>query len=68
MRRHLGELTDQEACAMWSACVDAAIEYAEKIDMAGLSEGESHNLYRALEAAIFGEHERAKTSWRRRRS
>ncbi len=55
MRRHFRELSDEEVKGMLSACVQAAIEYAKSVNMSGLSEGESHHIYRALENAILGE-------------
>lgn len=58
--KHFSELTKEEVNKMWSRCVDAAISYAKEINMSGLSENESHNIYRALENAIHDEWELAK--------
>jgi hypothetical protein len=63
-RIHFSELTDSQVHDMWNACVDAAIKYADSINMSGLSEGtgtdRSHNVYDALHDAIYGEWEHAK--------
>ena len=60
--RHFRTLSDKEVLTMWQRCVGAAIDYAQEIDMSGLSEGGSHNIYTALEHAIFDEWERAKVA------
>ena len=61
--RHFSELSEDEVKEMWSACVDAAIEYAQSVDMGGLSHGKVHNLYVALENAIFGEWKKSRAVW-----
>ena len=53
------ELTEAEIDAMIDRCEMAAVGYADEIHMAGgLSTG-SYDVYRAIEAAIRGEHARA---------
>ena len=53
------ELTEAEIDMMIERCEIAAVEYADEIHMAGgLSTG-SYDVYRAIEAAIRGEHARA---------
>jgi len=53
------ELTKAEIDMMIERCEIAAVEYADEIHMAGgLSTG-SYDVYRAIEAAIRGEHARA---------
>ncbi|KKM65107.1 hypothetical protein LCGC14_1494600 [marine sediment metagenome] len=59
-RKHFSELSRPQIVKMWNGCVDAAIEYAKKINMSGLSECGSHNIYTALKEAVFGEWEKAK--------
>lgn len=57
--KHFSELTKEEVNKLWSRCVDAAISYTREINMSGLSEGGSHNIYTALENAIYDEWESA---------
>lgn len=62
--KHFSELTHDEVEQMWSACVDAAIQVAEDLNMSGLSEAGSHNIYRALEEALHSEHVRSKQRYK----
>lgn len=54
--RHFSTMTAQEVKGMIEACKDAAIAYSDKIGLSGLSEGGSHNVYRALAEAIQNEY------------
>lgn len=60
MRRHFSDLREDEVRMIWSSCVSAAIECAKNVNMGGLSQGGSHDIYVALESALYGEWERAK--------
>ena len=62
--KHYSELTEKQVCEMWSRCVDAAVAYATEINMSGLSQNGSHNIYNALEHAIFQEWKNAKLAKR----
>lgn len=57
--RHFATMTIHEQYDMAEACKSAAIDYATKIGLSGLSEGGSHNVYLALETAIRDEWTRA---------
>jgi hypothetical protein len=59
--RHFSELNEDEVTKMWGACVEAAVDYAESINMGGLSHGGVHDIYGALETAIFDQ-------WRKSRA
>ena len=54
-RKHFSELSEDEVLAMSDACMAAAVEYANKINMGGLSEVGSHNIYTTLQLAIRNE-------------
>ena len=58
--KHFSELSKDEVLGMWRACAQAAIDYADKINMGGLSGHPTHNIYEALEKALFTEWEKAK--------
>jgi hypothetical protein len=50
--KHFSELTEAEIDEMWNECVNAVVDYAQKISMTGLSQGGSFDVYTALEKAI----------------
>lgn len=54
--KHFSELSQEEVEGMIEVCKSAAVEYADKIGMSGLSEEGSHNIYTAIEDAIFSEY------------
>jgi len=58
--RHFSELSESEVMGMWSAAVEGCIQYSQKIGMSGLSGQPTHNIYTALERAIFNEWQEAK--------
>lgn len=60
VRRHFSELTKKEIETMWSLAVDACIEYAESINMGGLSGLPTHDIYTVLYNALYSEWEKAK--------
>ncbi len=59
-RIHFSELTEDQVTYMWVKAIDACIKYAKSINMSGLSDLPSHNIYRALEKALFNEWKQAK--------
>ena len=60
--KHFSELTKEEVNKLWSA-----ISYTREINMSGLSDGGSHNIYTALDNAIYDEWESAKNEKSKRR-
>jgi len=64
--KHFSDLTKEQAHEMWVRCVNAAIAYAKEINMSGLSELGSHNIYNSLEDAILQEWKNAKLAKRNR--
>lgn len=58
--KHFSELTKDEVTEMWQRCVNAAVSYAEEINMGGLSHNGIHNIYNALENALNDEWENSK--------
>jgi len=62
--RRFSELSKDEVKLMWSKCVDAALATARELNVWGLMEVNSHNLYQALEEAIYGEWEKSRQSSR----
>jgi len=58
--RHFSELTKDEVANMSYQCEMAAVRYAKKIGMSGLSSGNEHNIYRAIQDALNGEWEQSK--------
>jgi len=57
---HFSELTEAQVTLMYAKAIQACIEYAQEIGMSGLSGQPSHNIYTAIEKAIFNEWEQAK--------
>jgi len=58
---HFSELSKEQMQGMSNACIDAAIDYAGKIRMSGLSDAH-HDIYAALQEAITEEWEKSKQS------
>ncbi len=58
--RHFSELRGPEVEEMMNRCIRAATSYAQEIGMSRLAEEGSHNIYMALDYAIFSEYERAR--------
>lgn len=61
--KHFSDLSEAEVNVMIHRCQLAAIAYARQIGMSGLSEGCSHDLYRAIHNAIRHEWKIAK-AWK----
>ena len=57
---HFSQLTKEQVTRMYAAAIHGCIEYAKSINMSGLSDQPSHNIYNAIENAIFNEWEKAK--------
>jgi hypothetical protein len=57
---HFSELTKRQVTLMYARAIQACIEYSKEIGMSGLSGLPSHNIYNAIEKAIFNEWEQAK--------
>jgi len=57
---HFSQLTKEQVSEMILKAEMAAVQYAEEINMAGLSHLGSHNIYSAIQEGIFGEWKSAK--------
>jgi len=58
--RHFGKISEIEMKGMQNTCITAAVSYAEAIRIAGLSHLEVHNIYHAIEDAIYTEWQKAR--------
>ena len=65
--KHFSELSADEVRAMQNACIEAAIKYAQKINMSGLSHHGCHNLYTAIQDAITLEWHTSKVAYKKPR-
>lgn len=59
--KHISKITENEMLGMQMACIDAAIKYSNRIGTSGLSHNGWFNFYSAIQDAIRGEWEKAKS-------
>ena len=60
--RHFSELAKEEVNKMCTRGIDAIIDYAEEIGMSGLSHLGVHDLYTAIDNAVFSEWTKSKAA------
>ncbi len=58
--KHFSEITKKQMEAMWMRCVEAALYYADDINISALRDGQSHDVYTCLYNALDSEWEKSK--------
>jgi len=63
--KHFSKLTKKQVETMCNRCIDAAVNYFEEQNLSGLSHSGVHDIYKAIQDAIWGEWLKSKAIMKR---